>query len=220
MPLARAELCGVGGWERQRVRLVIYRLVQGIAAVALVLVAVGATCNRISPNVYTPLTDAVTVAVINATPYRAIFALGAYENLDQNTVPDPITVLLESQANDTTDLGTTWMLTAAVSVSPTPACRRAVSIGDPGMIKLINDNLTLYEQVGLTLDKRALITGVNFSDAPLGSADEINPTRGTAAPFTALQGVDYPCGSVLVLRLVEDAAAPGGFSVKLDGVIF
>jgi hypothetical protein len=202
------------------VRPVIYRLVQGIAAMALVFVAVGASCNTVSPNVYTPLTDAVTVAVINATPYRAIFTLGAYENLDQNTIPDPTTVLLESQANDPTDLGTAWMLTTAVSAFPTPACRRAVSIGDPGMIKRINDNLSLYEQVGLTIDKRALVTGVYFSDAPLGSPDEANPTRGTADPFTALQGVDYPCGSVLVLRLVEDAAAAGGFSVKIDGVIF
>jgi hypothetical protein len=199
---------------------VIYRLVQSVAALALVFVAVGATCNRISPNVYTPLTDAVTVAVINATPYRAIFTLGAYENLDQNTVPDPSTVLLESQANDPTNLGTTSLLTANVSAFSTPACRRAVSIGDPGMIERINENLTLYEQVGLTIEKKALVTGVNFSDAPLGSPDEANPTRGTAEPFTALQGVDYPCGSVLVLRLVEDSGAPGGFSVKLDGVIF
>jgi hypothetical protein len=32
--------------------------------------------------------------------------------------------------------------------------------------------------------------------------------------------VDYPCGSYVILRMVEDAAAPDGFRVQFDGVIY
>lgn len=197
---------------------------QGVAAVALMLGAVGASCDM-SPNVYTPLTDPVTVGVINATPYRAIFTIGSYDNLDEKTIPVPSTALLESQANDTTGLGTGSVRTASINVNSftpvTAVCRRAISIGAPEMIKLINDNKAIYSnaQVNMKLDERALITGVNFSDAALDSPDVANPTRGTAAPLTLLQGEDFPCGSYVIIRLVEDATAPGGFKAQLDGVI-
>ena len=188
----------------------IYRIMQGVAAVALVFGAVGASCDGISPNVYTPLTDPVTIGIINATPYRAIFTGGAFDNLDQHSVPQFGTVLLESQANDGANMGVTWLKTTS--------CRRAVSIGSAELLKLINDQ-GLDKSASVT-NKAALITGVNFSDAPLGGADETNPTQGTAQGLTVLQGVDYPCGSFVILRLEQDSTAPGGFKVVLDGVIF
>ncbi len=200
-----------------------YRLMQGVAAAALLLGALGA---GLSPNVYTPLTDAVTIGVINATPYRAIFLLGAYDNLDEKTIPMPSGVLLESRANDATGLGTTFLKTATISpnsVSPlTAACRRAISIGSPELVNLVRENLDVYKQanIDLAVDERTLITGVNFSVAALDSPDATNPTEGTADPLTILQGIDYPCGSVVILRLVQDATTVGGFRVVLDGVIF
>lgn len=188
----------------------IYRIVQGVAAVALMFGAVGASCDNISPNVYTPLTDPTTFAVINATPYRAVFTLGAYDNLDQKSVPQFTTVLLESQANDPTNLGTFSRQTSS--------CRRALSVGSEELLKLIKDQ-GLDTSTSVT-NKGALITGVNFSDAPVGGADETNPTQGTAEPLTVLQGVDYPCGSFVIFRMEQDSTAPGGFKVVLDGVIF
>jgi hypothetical protein len=192
--------------------------------VALVVGAVGA---NLSPNVWTPLTNVpVTVAIINATPYRAIFTVGAYENLDQNTIVEPSTVLLESQANDTAGQGTSWLRTASIAPGAfTPvqsACRRAISIGSQEMLDLINKQKDVYKNtaLGFTLDDRALIVGVNFSDAAIDSPDATNPTRGTAAPITLLQGVDYPCGSYVILRLVEDSTVVTGFRVQFDGVIY
>ena len=197
---------------------------QGVAAVALVFGAVGA---GLSPNVWTPLTnEPVTILIINATPYRAIFTVGAYENLDQNTVVEPGTVLLESQANDPDRLGTTWLRTARITPGAfTPAqaaCRRAISIGSPEMIKLINDKKDIYKDttLGFTLDDRALVTGVYFSDAAIDSLDAASDTRGRAEPLTLLHGVDYPCGSYVILRLVEDSTAVDGFRVQFDGVIY
>ncbi len=87
---------------------------QGVAAAALMVGALGA---GLSPNVWTPLTEFNTIAVINTTPYRAIFTLGAYDNLDQKTIPMPSGLLLESQANDTTNLGTSFLKTATISPS-------------------------------------------------------------------------------------------------------
>jgi hypothetical protein len=197
---------------------------QGAAAAALVFGAVGA---NLSPNVYTPLTNVpVTVAIINSTPYRAIFTVGAYENLDQNTVVEPSTILLESEANDPDRLGTTWLRTANIfpgSFTPVQAaCRRAISIGSPEMLELIDKNKEIYENesLGFQLDERALVTGVYFSDAAIDSPDAASDTRGRAEPLTLLQGVDYPCGSYVILRMVEDDTAPDGFRVQFDGVIY
>lgn len=183
----------------------IYRLVQGLAAVVLMIGAIGAGCET-SPNLYTPLTDPVTVAVINATPYRAIFTGGAYDPLDQNTTPQGDGLLVASAAEDPQNQGVIAMKTLG--------CRRALTIGAADFVQLIKD-----KKVTVT-EKRALVTGVYFSDAPAGSPDEANPTVGTAEPLTILQGVDYPCGSYVIFRLVEDATAPGGFRVQFDGVIF
>jgi hypothetical protein len=203
---------------------VIYRFLQSAAAVALVLGAVGA---GISPNVTSPLTNVpVTVAIINTTPYRAIFTVGAYENLDQNTIVEPSTVLLESQANDTTHLGTTWLRTARIipgAATPVLAgCRRAISIGGPEMLSLINKQKAVYTNtaIGITLDDRALVPGVYFSDAALDSPDAEHDTVGRAAPLTLLQGVDFPCGSYVILRLVADSTVADGFRVQFDGVIY
>jgi 2Fe-2S ferredoxin len=49
-------------------------------------------------------------------------------------------------------------------------------------------NSRLSCQIKVT-DERALINGVNFSDAPLDSPDAANPTVGTADGLTVLQGV-------------------------------
>jgi hypothetical protein len=185
---------------------VVYRMIQAIVAVGLVLGAVGASCDNISPNVYTPLTDPVTMAIINATPYRAVFVGGAFDNLNQKSVPQVGTVLLESQTNAPDTKGVIWLQTTS--------CRRALSIGSPELLKLIKDqNVTVS-------NKKALVNGVNFSDAPLGSDFETNPTQGTAQPLTVLQGVDYPCGSLVIFRMVQDASAEGGFKIVLDGVVF
>ncbi len=90
------------------------------------------------------------------------------------------------------------------------------------MIKLVRDNLDVYKQanINMPVDERTLVTGANFSDAAIDSPDVANPTQGTAEPLTILQGVDYPCGSIVILRLEQDSTATGGFKIVFDGVIF
>ena len=74
--------------------------------------------------------------------------------------------------------------------------------------------------------KRALITGVNFSAAPLGDPLEAEPTEGTALPSVVLNGTDFSCArpdinaqtgtGLLIFTFEEDVTAPGGFRIDYE----
>jgi len=145
-------------------------------------------------NLTQPLEDGVYVGLINKTPYRAIFTIGSYDPLDENSRPDFNQYRLEGNA-------VSWAIFT---------CHRAVDIGTQKLLDLIEKS----EQI--ILDEAAFITGVNFSSAPADSPDAASPTEGTAAPVRVLHGVDYPCGALLIFTFVEDADAPGGFRVDFS----
>lgn len=185
-----------------------YRLLQSLMAVTLVVGALNG-CGG-SPNLTSPLDDPITVAVVNRTPYRAIFTMGAMNQLDENTVPEFLNVRLESQENDPDFLGVDAFVTQR-------GCYRAAMLGAQELINQIREQA----RKGLVTveDEQAMVVGVNFSDAPEGSPDETNPTVGTAEPLTALQGIDYPCGSMVIFTLEEDPEAEGGFRIDV-GTVF
>lgn len=144
-------------------------------------------------------TDAI---FINNTPYRAIFTLGAYDNLDRNTNPE----LVPFSPNDEFDLeaGAT---TGPISVT----CHRVFSIGGATMIAIAQKNLA-----SASLPTDALVPGVSFSSAPLGDPDESEATEGQAAPLDLLIGLDFPCESVIVFRFEINDAGPEAFRVDYE----
>lgn len=193
-----------------------------IAAVVLTAGAVGAGCDQYFYNTQ-PLTNAVVVGIINETPYRAILTAGAWEPLDQTSLPDFGNVRIESKDNDPTGQGGVWLTTQVLSSgTATPGCRRSISIGSSELIQQINNEKSILANVtpAFTItDQAAMVTGVNFSDAPKDSPDAANPTVGTAEPITVNDGIDFPCGSIVVFTLVQDATAPSGFRIDF-GVIY
>lgn len=209
--------CALAGLALHRGRLVRYRLLQAVAAVVLVVGSLGAGCDFAGGSTQ-PLTDSVTVGVINTTPYRAIFTIGAWEPLDRESLPQFFNVRLESQENATDGHEGAYTMRTAVlsSGTATLGCRRAISIGSADLVRQINnkeDILVQVEPAYEITDEEAMITGVNFSDAAADSPDAANPTVGTAEPVVVEHGVDYPCGSVVIFTLVEDPEAEGGFRI-------
>ncbi len=170
-----------------------------------------------------PLTSPVVVGIINETPYRAILTVGAWEPLDQNSLPDFQNLRIESKDNDTTGNGVVWQTTQVLSSgTATPGCRRSISIGSPALLQQIRNEKDVLTQVTPPYDitdEDAMVVGANFSDAPADSPDAANPTVGTAEPITVNDGIKYPCGSIVVFKLIEDPEATGGFRID-SGVIY
>jgi len=147
------------------------------------------------------------VSFVNNTNFRAIFTYGAYNPLDQDTIPTFFGALrLEGN-------------TASAQI-PQP-CRATFSVGGHELIRLIN----LHESdPSITVtDVRALVRGVYFSGAPLGDPLEAEPTEGTATGSLRVLGVDYTCNrpdiadplgtGLLIFTFEQDATAAGGFRI-------
>lgn len=154
-----------------------------------------------------PVPRAIQVGFINNTPFRAIFTAGGYDQLSNDALPTNF-VQLRLEGNATT------------AQIPQP-CRGTFSVGGAELVRLIELNRN-SPAINIT-DNAALITGVNFSAAPLGDPLEAEPTEGTAVGVESLVGVDFTCqrtdirqntGTGLLLYTFEqDAMAPGGFRI-------
>lgn len=169
------------------------------------------TASFISPSGI-PTPRALQVGFINNTPFRAIFTLGAYDQLDKDTLPTGF-AQLRLEGNTT-------------SAQLTQPCRKTFALGGEKLIQLIDENRNA-PNINIT-DERALVRGVNFSGAALGDPLEAEPTEGTAEPTLLLNGVDFTClrtdirqttgTGVLLFTFVQDPAAPGGFRVDFSFV--
>ena len=145
------------------------------------------------------------VSFINNTNFRAIFTYGAYNPLDQDTIP--------------TFFGSLRLEANTASAQIAQPCRATFSVGGDELIRLINE----YESnPNITVtDVRALVRGVYFSGAPLGDPLEAEPTEGTATGLVRVLGVDYTCNrpdiadpvgtGLLIFTFEQDATATGGF---------
>lgn len=159
-----------------------------------------------------PIPRVLRIGFINNTNFRAIFTFGAYDQLDQATVP--------------TNLGQVRLEASTSSPTFTQPCRRTFSVGGAELIRLVKENQNA-PQVNIT-DERALIDGVNFSGAPLGDPLEAEPTEGRAVGSVRLVGVDYSCArtdirettgtGLLLFTFEQDADSPGGFRIDYQFV--
>lgn len=155
---------------------------------------------------------AISVGFINNTPFRAIFTFGGYDQLDSTTLP--------------TFFGQLRLEGNTSSPVQTQPCRKTFSVGGAELIYLIQQN---EDKPSITVtDPDALVDGVNFSNAPLGSPLEAAPTEGTALGSVKLNGVDFSCvranidastgTGLLLFTFEQDAAAPGGFRIDYSFV--
>jgi hypothetical protein len=165
--------------------------------------------SNFAPNAQL-VSRAMQVAFINNTPFRAIFSFGAYNPLDQETVPTSSRQLrLEGNT---------------ASQQFAQPCQQAFSVGGDELIRLIRDNEP-RPSVNVT-DPRAVVNGVNFSGAPLGDPLEAEPTEGTALGSVVFSGVDFNCertdildpggATLLLFTFEQDATAPGGFRIDFS----
>ena len=143
------------------------------------------------------------VAFLNKTPYRAVFTYGTYNNTSELAQP--------AARQFTARVGAVTLEADSNSDIVTLPCDRVFSIGDPELLRLIEEN-----SQDDTLVSEALHEGVAFSDAALGEADAATATEGYAPPLRALLGVDFPCGSLLIIRFEVDDAGDAPFRIDFE----
>ena len=150
----------------------------------------------------------VQISFVNNTPFRAIFTYGNYDPLNSEFVPifgqftadaDPA---LRLEGNSSSEIFTA-------------TCARAIGVGDAQLIQLIQED----EDLLANADPAALITGIAFSDKPLGDPEADQPTVGLADGIRTLQGAQFQCESLLVYTFEVDATEPDGFRIDLDVIL-
>jgi hypothetical protein len=144
------------------------------------------------------------VAFINNTPFRAIFTYGTYNNTDQFDRPDAGQFVGNVR-------GTTLEGESTADIV-TLSCDRVFAIGDPELLRLIEEN----GAGDLELDDEALLVGVGFSDAELGTEAAGLATEGFAPEVRALLGVDFPCSSIVVIRFEVDQLGDAPFRADFE----
>jgi len=143
----------------------------------------------------------VRVVFLNNTPHRAAFTFGTYDQTDPETRPD------FDQFGPAPDGQT--LEGASASDIVTLSCARVFSLGGPALLALIDKNLP----DAVTVDE-ALVEGIAFFNV---GADENEPMlAGTAPPFAALLGVDFPCNALLIIRFELNDVGPEPFRVDFE----
>lgn len=146
----------------------------------------------------------VQVLFINNTPHRAVFTYGTFDQTDQ--FAEPRFEQFEPGEFDRTLEGDSQ------SGIRTLTCGRVFSIGSEALQDAMRLNLPEDDY-----NDEALIEGVEFLE--IGDGADSEPSRaGSAPPFEALLGVDFACGSLLIIRLEFDDVGPSAFRVDFEVV--
>ncbi len=165
-------------------------------------------CGSDSANLWASLGGSVAgrrgevqVLFINNTPYRAVFAVGTYDQTDPSSEPD------FSQFGHDED----GLILEGDESSPIGSleCARVFSVGGPRMLALIEDNLPDAD-----LLEEAVVEGVHFFDVSDEAAEPV--LQGTAPAFEALLGVDFPCNALLIIYFEFDDLAADPFRVEFE----
>jgi hypothetical protein len=133
---------------------------------------------------------AIDVVFINNTLDRPVLTFGTYDNGDPDSQP--------SFRQITRDDEDSTLEPDGVTEPRSLFCGRVFSVGSPALLQLIQRNLP-----DASVEEEALAEGVSFFDADSEADDPI----GTAPPFEALLGVDFPCNSLLVIYLESGDSA-------------
>ncbi len=130
----------------------------------------------------------VRLIIINNTAEQSVFTVGTYDPLDQTSEPfvvqfgltDSEGPLLGDSTSDITEI----------------QCGRILSFGSPRMLELIEENLPDADLV-----ENALVEGIKFYHRDEDDEDADPVLMGEAGPFEAELGIDFSCGSIIVIHL-------------------
>lgn len=146
----------------------------------------------------------VQVLFINNTPHRAVFTYGTFDQTDQ--FAEPHFEQFEPGEFDRTLEGDSQ------SGIRTLTCGRVFSIGSEALQDAMRLNLPEDDY-----SDEALVDGAEFLDIDDDTDSEPSPA-GAAPAFEALLGVDFACGSLLILRLEFNDAGPSAFRIDFEVV--
>ena len=184
-------------------------------AVLLTLVVPGITgCGEAFVNLTASLggdtageRGTIRVLFINNTPHHAVFTFGSYDQTDQFSQPG-------FEQFGLSEFGATLEGDSSSEIISIE-CARVFSIGGPDLLTLIEQNLS-----EAALDEDASVEGVEFFSIPSDDAegdDSGDPiSEGSAPPFEALLGVDFPCSALLIIRFEFDDLGPDPFRVDFE----
>ncbi len=175
----------------------------GLVLLAAGLLAGLISCAQVLLNQTAVRTGNVTVVFINDTPFTAAFSYGMWDAWDRSPPGQIEMQQLVLAANSTSSVATL-------------TCARNFSVATQAFIDRANVLNTPTTFAGFNPD--AYDSVLHFSNIAPGSPGAALPTVGTALGIERLLGVDYECGDELVVTLVQDPDAAGGFRADFSDI--
>ena len=181
--------------------------------VALVVVWLPAGCAGDFVNVFashggTSVREPGTFSVlfVNNTPYRAAFTVGSYDQTDQDTVPDAQQFTLTAEGTNLDAGETSDVLTID--------CAQVLAIGSQRLLYFIEENLAY----GVEVEEASFVEGVAFYDMSEDAESDEDGCPPAAPAFEALLDVDFPCGSLVIIRFEHDDTGSQTFTCNGESV--
>ena len=143
----------------------------------------------------------ISILVINNTPFRAVFTIGAFDDLDRNPPAQAAFQQLRVEAGNTA---------GPLNFN----CFRDVAIGTDKLLQRIVD--TGANQAA-NFDTDAFVSGVSFSSAPAGSDGAALPDAGSAPGRVVRLGVDYSCDDQLIFTFEQND--DGTFRIDFNVIV-
>lgn len=145
----------------------------------------------------------VDVIVINNTSYSAAYVLGTFDPGDPDFAPDVIQFGLD-------DIGLT-LGPDSQSDAISFRCARVFSIGGRRLLDLVEASFDPQN-----IEQVAFVDGASFFDPDPEDADAESVEVGSASALEALLGVDFNCGSILIVRLEVNDVGVEAFRVDFE----
>jgi hypothetical protein len=142
------------------------------------------------------------VLFINNTDARAVFTFGTFDQTDRLSVPS----FLQFGLDDSDDVLDGDSESEILELP----CGRVFAIGSPRLLQFIEANAADEEPLAV-----ALVEGIDFYDTH--TDDSTEPLQlGSAQPFEALLGVDFPCNALLIIYLEPTDAGDSAFRIDFQ----
>ncbi len=144
----------------------------------------------------------VSVIIINNTSHSAALTVGTFDAGDPDFVPDATQIGLD-------DVGLTLGPDSQLDAIPF-RCGRTFAVGSTTLLDLVEGAFDAED-----IEVATFVAGVSFFDVDADVA--VEPVLvGTSPAMEALLGLDFNCGSILIIRLEVDALTVDAFRVDFE----
>ncbi len=144
----------------------------------------------------------IRVIVINNTQQNAALTLGTFDQGDPNFLPDATQIGLD-------DIGLTLGPNSQIDAISF-RCARVFSVGGRDLLDLVEASFEPED-----IENLAIVDGAGFFDVASDSA--VEPTLvGSAQATEALLGLDFNCGSILIVRLEINELGVDAFRIGFE----